>query len=155
MSFKLELEKRVASQEKTIFQKAKLIEDRGKSPFPTMKRTITKIGDDLETEFRERGEEVGATERKTAIKEVNLATKRKYRDLAKDRDDELTPDYVEEDGKKVIEDEEVRELDEVLFQNKILSKVFSGITIKGKNITVEVLNRTFSNKDIIVKKPFK
>ena len=39
MSFKLELEKRVASQEKTIFQKAKLIEDRGKSPFPTMKRT--------------------------------------------------------------------------------------------------------------------
>ena len=54
MSFKLELEKRVASQEKTIFQKAKLIEDRGKSPFPTMKRTITKIGDDLETEFRER-----------------------------------------------------------------------------------------------------
>ncbi len=32
MSFKLELEKRVASQEKTIFQKAKLIEDRGKSP---------------------------------------------------------------------------------------------------------------------------
>ena len=154
MSFKLELEKRVASQEKTIFQKAKLIEDRGKSPFPTMKRTITKIGDDLETEFRERGEEVGATERKTAIKEVNLATKRKYRDLAKDRADELTPDYVEEDGKKVIEDEEVRELDEVLFQNKILSKVFSGITIKGKNITVEVLNRTFSNKDIIVKKPF-
>lgn len=154
MSFKLELEKRVASQEKTIFQKAKLIEDRGQSPFPTMKRTITKIGDDLETELREKGEAVGATERVTAIKEVNLATKRKYRKLAKDRADELTPDYVEEDGKKVIEDGEVRELDEVLFQNKILSKVFSGITIKGKNITVEVLNRTFSNKDIIVKKPF-
>jgi len=154
MSFKLELEKRVASQEKTIFQKAKLIEDRGKSPFPTMKRTITKIGEDLATEFRENDKPVGATEKKTAIKEVNLATKRKYRDLVRDRADELTPDYVEEDGKKVIEDGEVRELDEALFQNKILSKVFSGITIKGKNITVEVLNQTFSNKDIIVKKPF-
>ena len=154
MSFKLELEKRVASQEKTIFQKAKLIEDRGKSPFPTMKRTITKIGDDLETELREKGEPVGATERVTAIKEVNLAAKRKYRKLAKDRADELTPDYVEEDGKKVIEDGEVRELDEALFQNKILSKVFSGITIKRKTITVEVLNQTFSNKDIIVKRPF-
>jgi len=154
MSFKLELEKRVSSQEKTIFQKAKLIEDRGTSPFPTMKRTITRIGEDLATEFREKEEPVGATERVTAIKEVNLATKRKYRKLAKDKADELTPEYVEEDGKKVIEDESVREFDEVLFQNKILSKVFSGITIKGKNVTVEVLNRTFSNKDIIVKRPF-
>jgi len=154
MSFKLELEKRVASQEKTIFQKAKLIEDRGKTPFPAMKRTVTKIAEDLATEFREKEKPVGATERKTAIKEVNLATKRKYRKLAKDKADELTPEYVEEDGKKVIEDESVREFDEVLFQNKILSKLFSRITIKGKKITVEALNRTFSNKDIIVKRPF-
>ncbi len=63
--------------------------------------------------------------------------------MAKDRADELTPDYVEQDGKKVIEDEEVRELDEVLFQNKILSKVFSGITIKGKSITVESIESNF------------
>ena len=107
MSFKLELEKRVASQEKTIFQKAKLIEDRGKSPLPTMKRTITRIGEDLATEFREKEVPVGATERKTAIKEVNLATKRKYRKLAKDKADELRSklvSYLNDQNSPIVED---------------------------------------------------
>jgi hypothetical protein len=152
MGFKEDLEQAFANKKNTAFQKANL----NPSPRKVIKRIVNNLFNELKIKYREEDSVAGATEMKDAERAVFRSAYKEYKQLEQQNYDDLVPEIVTQgkDRGKVV-DEEVREEDENLRINKILSRIFRNITIRGKAITLEVLNETFSKEDISIKNSYR